>query len=360
VVESYSKSDGAVAIAGGVGIYANTNIGGNLRVNSIVESNSILSGAVVISGGVGVYANVYVGGNINVPTIQTNTINASPPVNGNLYIGQKSNTIFLANALSNLNSTIVNLGGKYDIINITGNLVITGNVIQKNPTLLSTPYILINALNQSGSSNGTSTNNYLDGAGIFIYDGSTPLITSYAAGFIKISADAFGYVFQVTSYVNNAGTYTYYPNPVKLNLKSAFMSMGTTPYYGNVMLNANILSNNNNNSILVLQNKPAGVIDCSYQIVSSQFDLSSIVQRNVVNSNATVQEINTNLTIMGTTLVNKGANYGVGILNAMMDVSGNVIVSKLGIGTNYVNGNTASLDIAGNLYQMAGGYIIQF
>jgi len=254
------------------------------------------------------------------------------------------------------------LGGERDITNVTGNLVITGNVIQKRPTLLSTPFIFLNALNQNGTSNGTSTNNYLDGAGIYIFDGPSPLpISNFdAPAFIKISADSFGYVFQGTSYVNNAGTYTYYPNPVKLNLKSAFMSMGTTPYYGNVMLNANILSNNNNNSILVLQNKPAGVIDCSYQIVSSQFDLSSIVQRNVVNSNATVQEINTNLTIMGTTLVNKGANYGVGILNAMMDVSGNVIVSKLGIGTNYVNGNTASLDIAGNLYQMAGGYIIQF
>jgi len=366
VVESFTKNDGAVAIAGGVGIFANTNIGGNLCVNSVVESNSKLSGAVVISGGVGVYANLYVGGNINVPTIQTNTINASPPINGNLYIGKTSNTIYIANAQSNVISSIVNLGGTCDITNIVGNLVITGNLIQKNPTLLTSPYILLNALNTKGSSIGSSANSYLDGAGIFIYDEGTPLPvkTSNASGFIKLASDSFGYIFQGTAVVNNAGTYTYYPNPVKLNLRSISMSMGATPYYGNIMANTLVSSNSNKNSILVLQdsvvNPATGAFDCSYQIVSSQFDLSSIVQRNVINSNVSVQEINTNLTIMGTTLINKGAQYGSGVLNAMMDVSGNVIVSKLGIGTNYVNGNTASLDIAGNLYQMVGGYIIQF
>ena len=80
------------------------------------------------------------------------------------------------------------------------------------------------------------------------------------------------------------------------------------------------------------------------------------------------QTIQTNLRITGDTyfigksyvsnqiLVGKDS----GITNTSIDISGNTIVSRLGIGTTSVNANPNSLDISGNIYQTNGGFIWQF
>jgi hypothetical protein len=48
------------------------------------------------------------------------------------------------------------------------------------------------------------------------------------------------------------------------------------------------------------------------------------------------------------------------IENTSLDVNGNVIVSKLGIGTSKVNDYPNSLEVQGNIYQTSGGFIWQF
>jgi hypothetical protein len=71
-IESTTVSSGTLIVTGGVGISANTYIGGNTDItNNLVvrgglESTTISSGTLVVSGGVGVSANVYIGGNTNI------------------------------------------------------------------------------------------------------------------------------------------------------------------------------------------------------------------------------------------------------------------------------------------------------
>lgn len=61
---STGSSNGALVVAGGVGIAERLNVGGRVVVSSTVASSGVTSGAVVVSGGIGVGGDAYVGGTL--------------------------------------------------------------------------------------------------------------------------------------------------------------------------------------------------------------------------------------------------------------------------------------------------------
>ena len=112
-VESFDKTNGAVVISGGLGVFANTNIGGNITVKSTVESNDILTGSTIISGGVGIFANTNIGGNLRVNSkVESNSfstgalvVSGGTGISGNVYVGGNLNVSKTGNFSGNLNIT---------------------------------------------------------------------------------------------------------------------------------------------------------------------------------------------------------------------------------------------------------------
>ena len=84
-IDSSSTVTGALQIRGGVGIGGNTNIGGNVIIHSSFQSSSSTTGALRVKGGVGIERNLYVGETLNVTN--NATVGGTLNVNGSLYVG---------------------------------------------------------------------------------------------------------------------------------------------------------------------------------------------------------------------------------------------------------------------------------
>ena len=353
---NYSYVDSSILNIGGIN--DSTNIAGNLNVQKNVETVSIGTGTLVVTGGTSISGNTFIGGNATIQSTSDNNTSGSIPaalningginikktayISGNLYT---NNIISLSNThnLNLLQSTfdnsgslltmglgldrinimnygtenngIINIGGTNDTISINGNLSINGNITTRNPIIETNPAFILN-----NNSNYGSSQNF----GIFIGDNQTmnnvpnhPNNYTKAKAFIRMSSDTYSFIFQPTA---NTGT-NYYPNPIRFgeNLKT---------YSPNSLLVIQPNTNINNH------------YDASYQIVSSYFDLSSVLQRDITNSSLDSQQVNTNLIIGNSTLK-----------------------QSVAIGTN-INTNSYSLNMIGNIYQNTSlsnnGFIIQF
>jgi hypothetical protein len=93
-------------------------------------------------------------------------------------------------------------------------------------------------------------------------------------------------------------------------------------------------------------------------IINHSLDTSgnSIVRGNMViygNTFFSGNVYSSSYSYLNNVVVNKNVNN---ISNTSLDVSGNVIVTKLGIGTSSVN-SEYSLEVKGNVYNVSGGFI---
>ena len=100
-------------------------------------------------------------------------------------------------------------------------------------------------------------------------------------------------------------------------------------------------------------------------MVSSTVDIDNILLRKGTLSTSTLQQISTDLTILGNTIstgyiTNKPSGIN---SNMVMDINGNVTISRLGINQTAIN-NTAVLDVGGNIAVsgniVASQYLIQY
>jgi hypothetical protein len=109
-----------------------------------------------------------------------------------------------------------------------------------------------------------------------------------------------------------------------------------------------------NNAIVILR-KSTNLSDSKYTVSGTNFDISNIFVKDVDTSYNT-QSISTKVIFNNYVSINKQNN----INNTILDVNGNAIISRLGIGTSSVNPNQNRLEIQGNVYQSSNGYIYQF
>jgi len=214
------------------------------------------------------------------------------------------------------------IGGVSDTV-IINNVTINGSVSNITKTIL---------LNASGGTNSSF------GAGLYIYDNSVN-----TAGYMIVSNDRNGMIFKTP---NSS-------NVVNMKISDLSVNSATIPNAG----------------ILTLYQTTGATPDSFFTMGVSPFDISNITLRNLTNSTTSQQVIDTSMSVLGQMGVGK---YTGMIANAQLDVNGNTMVSRLGIGTNAVKtsinnvsslgGGTSSicLEVSGNIYQNTGGYIWQF
>jgi hypothetical protein len=322
-----------------------------------VYGKSLFEKQVFINGDVSLNANVYMKNNVWIDNYNNNTLNVNAVSffnnnttiqnlnvlndlsvnnqlitenidgnNSNLHICSKNSkvgNIYIGDSLTHKYIQIGTSENIKDFVNIYGNINLIGNTVISNLRTLTEQELVIQSaylyINQDGQGPNSSSN-----AGVYFYDfsGGNP-----KAGFLKNSDDRTSLVFKPTS--------SYHSIALEMPL--------LIPSF----------TNNKKNNILILQNTK--LADASFSIVSANIDISGIFIRDNSNSSSTNQIVNSDVAIIGNLMINKNIHS---ISNADVDISGNSIISKLGIGTNYVNSNY-TLDVSGDIHHSTG-WIVQF
>ena len=418
--ESNGINNGAFVVQGGVGILRNTNIGGNLNVNNDVSLNNNLSvngnitsngvlttnNTLITNGNIVSWSNVGIGkiqdsnykldvlgdinvnGNIHAKNIKYNNLLTiySNDTNGQLIIGQapsttNNQTIKIGESTKTISIGASNTTGTGAILNLGGGItnysVETGideiylgganttttfsgqvkfvetsinltSIIQYSKTFIleggTTPYAVSNLYN----------NNLVNGGGI-LFAGFSDISPVVDLGSFLISNDGQAYVFKPPTYYN----LTDYNNDVGKTQRNI------------LRLDVNNLKTTANNAIVILKPSPINPVNGAYidgdgskfTMTATNFDISNIfIKDNDEINTGSTQSISTDVINKGNVYFNKNVNINTSnfINNCALNVNGNTIVSRLGIGTSSVNTNPNSLEVQGNVYQLNNGYIYQF
>jgi len=367
--DSTNTSSGALVVSGGVGISKNLNVGTIVKANSILVNN-IGIGRQISSYSLDISGDTNINGNIIVNNVYTKGIYSNNDLyvfSGNIDIGQYATTINTGK-----NASIINIGQNNDTtftnnINIgsfgvNGNSYITiggyNDIIKMNgeltlPTTVKQFYALVQYSKQatfflkepSGNQqafmggivdecgNNILSNSGTENGGIMFYD-----LSQNGLGYFLITDDYDGYKFKAPTYKSFAD-YNSDPSRNRQNI---------------LKLDINNLKTTANNAIVILR-KSTNLSDSKYTVSGTNFDISNIFVKDVDTSYNT-QSISTKVIFNNSVSINKQNN----INNTILDVNGNAIISRLGIGTSSVNPNQNSLEIQGNVYQSSNGYIYQF
>lgn len=401
------------------GIYSNSSIltNGNIIVFNNTPSTNINSGAVIISGGIGIGGNLYVGNSINGNLLNTNyirsngnlnigytddintqfinigstnninvdqisniiSIGKTPPnlsnynIQNNIRIGNPDTSVLVSvsNPKGGLNSygsntyySYISIGGPNDIVSIQGATISIGGTQQfsssnTNNTIFSTiiqnsKYAILDfSNNNSGNVALLGGNDIAYGAGLWIQNLGIPNMGQFV-----VSTDLNAYIFKAPTY-NTINAYT-------SDLSNSLQKQNI------LRVDINKLVTTSTNGLIVLSPLINDKDGARYTMTSTNIDISNIFIKSV-DISFNIQTVATNV-IMGNSLTVTGNfisnNYSINnnvlintvnpISNASLSLSGNAIISKLGIGTTSVNSNANSLEVKGNIYQTLGGYIYQF
>lgn len=362
-------------------------VSGSINTTGIVKTNNIQSTGIMNIGFLDDTNTTQINiGNFNPSSLinigyNTQTINIGKTVTNNVI-----SQVNIGNPTGSTAST-VNIGGDKDIVNIRGTVNITGGQKSVSQIVVYSKVAVFN-IDQSGSqyvnlNYGVEGNTYTtDGAGIWINDLSVNNIGQFV-----VTADLNGFLFKAPTYKNTSSYTTEQSisqNPQYYTNNPQFPSQNI------LRLDVNGLVTNNSSSILIL--KPSTDNQTRYTITTSQIDLSNVLLKNkdsiaypntqVINTKILIGNdfsvggnslITNNSTINGisnfngnvysnnfTYLTTVGINKTNTIQNSSLDINGNVIVTKLGIGTTSVNTEPNSLEVQGNVIQRSGGFIWQF
>jgi phage baseplate assembly protein gpV len=283
--------------------------------------------------GIGVNDTPGVGGVLN---IGGGTIGGSGPGIDSINIGgvnskiQINGNIQFANQSTNLTS----------IIQYSRNFILAG----KGQDVSSSLFVISNLYN----------NNSVNGGGI-LFQGFNDVSGQSVSnlGQFTISLDGQGYIFKPPTY-NTYADYTADTNQTKQNI---------------VKLDVNSIKTTANAGLVILKPLAGDPDSAKYSITSSNIDLSNIFLKDQDQpATGSTQSISTNVIFKGNVYHNNNSifnnnilvNTSIPINNSILNINGNAIISKLGIGTSSVNVNPNSLEIQGSMYQMNNGFIYQF
>ena len=347
IVLTDTSFNGRLFVSQDVSMNANLNVLGNTTVqgNMIVLNDTSFNGKLFVSNDVSLNSNLIVSGNT---TISGNlTVSNNVTLNSNLSVGKiinvgnitnlgesltinSMNTNITGNTIKILGSSVpdkttITIGKSNDDIYIPASITIygittfQGNVVTTGSSTTSDTKLQLNSGSQASSSGG----------GIQIGDFGVD-----DANYIQVSTDKTGY-----------------------NLKTATSNSN--------ILKVDISKLNAVNKIVTLSTPTVDATYTTYPMVSSTVDIDNILLRKGTLSTSTLQQISTDLTILGNTIstgyiTNKPSGIN---SNMVMDINGNVTISRLGINQTAIN-NTAVLDVGGNIAVsgniVASQYIIQY
>jgi hypothetical protein len=400
--------NGNIKLNGQIILNQGFDISGNLTATNIITENSytnnsningalVLGGDASFNGALSVSNNISTTGNIIIGNLTTGNIpNGAGLITNNIYT--LNNTLNIAKNTNQSQIQTITIGNsKDDIIILNGNVNILGATNSMGGSQIQST----NTINILGN---TAIKNASIAAGIII--GENGLSN---AGSIILSNDLNGYIFQPT-YGADSATMT----SINTVSKRLFMA-----------INDMSLPNTINTGIITLT-KALSYNEYDYKMSVGSIDVSNILLKNIAT---TPQTINSDISFSGiTTITNtqvstskttgaltvtggvgisgdvymgnlfitstsqstgigtgalqisggmyvNGNTYmngvlymgtsGVPIANTSLDISGNAIISKLGIGTTSVN-STNVLDISGNTritngnINFTNGFIVQF
>ena len=239
---------------------------------------------------------------------------------GNIQIGNNNNQVRIKGFTIIDNMTITNT--TTDVISVTLNHL---NAQEASGSIVALPS------RPSGPSSG---------AGIYIADSNNVINgvnDGLKAAYMIISEDRTGFLFKTA------------PSNTVLNMNIA-----------------NIGLTNATNGLVGIQRTTTGTLDSSYTMVPYDIDVSNLLIRNGTSSTNSLQTISTDVTIDGNIILNKNVSIGGNIIvnkssifpNMVMDISGNVAITRLGLNQSSIN-NDATLAVQGNIIQTSG-FIQQF
>lgn len=285
---------------------------GNVVINSTLNANhAIITG---LSSETIDVSNIYVSQNVVVDGVVKSNYIDSKEVNGDMYIGcigltdASAKTIYIASDGTTTQATknIIRIGGPKD------NIVITGQTSSVNiENINAGPVIYLNKLDADNDVVNIGFNSSA-GAGIHIVDNS-----NNDAGKFIVSSDMAGYILKAPA------------SMTKIKMDIGTMGSG----------------------ILSLKPETEIYADSSFVMRSFSLEPENIMVRGSVVDGKQIVDISSGF--MEAVSFGKTEN----IANTAVDISGNVICTKLGVGTTNVNPDF-TLAVEGNVY--ASGYIWQF
>jgi hypothetical protein len=395
-----STTSGALFVSGGVGIQKQLVVNGNITSNGVLTTNNTL----ITNGNIVSWSNVGIGkiqdsnykldvlGDINVNgIIHATNINYDNLLN--IYSNNTNGILIIGRAPSTTNTQVIKIGestkrisigasdttGTGSVLNLGGGIdnyslgngideiyvggakskvTFSGNVkfMQTSINLTSIIQYSKNFILEGGTTpyavSNLYNNNLVNGGGI-LFAGFSDISAVTDLGSFLISNDGQAYIFKPPTY----NSLTDYNNDVGKTQRNI------------LRLDVNNLKTTANNAIVILKPSPinnGAYIDddgSKFTMTATNFDISNIfIKDNDEINTGTTQSISTDVINKGNVYFNKNVNINTSnfINNCALNVNGNTIVSRLGIGTSSVNTNPNSLEVQGNVYQLNNGYIYQF
>jgi len=334
VIHDVSMNSNLV-VGGNTTIQGNLNVNANLFVskdvsmnsNLVVGGNTIVQGNLLVVCDVSMNSNLVVGGNT---TVKGNLlIDCDVSMNANLIVGGiiKTKNGIYTDTISNYSDSIT--------IKNSGNTSIQGSLIN------------ITGSSQNSVINIGKTNDIVNLIGNIVYIGTTTYSTSSIQLNDNVSSSSSSAGIYIGDNYNNNASYMIMSNDRNGVLLKAAASQNVIK-----IDTSNLQNTNYGNSIVTLH--PSSELDSSFTMVSSNIDISNILLRNGIVSTLTKQVISTDLEILGNLIINKN-NINP---NVIMDISGNAIITRLGLNTTAID-NNAILAVTGNIIHYSG-FIQQF
>jgi len=308
---SMVRANIGTATLGNVNIENDLYVEGKIVVPDLSVNRAVIRG---LSGETIDASNMYLKGNLVSHGVLKSDYIDSVETGGDLFIGclglteGSSKNIFIGSDGTNTQATTntIRIGGPKD------NIVITGQNTSVNiENINAGPIIYLNKLDASNDVVNMGINTSA-GAGIHIVDNS-----NNDAGKIVVSSNMEGYILKAPASVT------------KMRMDIGTMGSG----------------------ILSLKPDEGLFADSSFVMRSFALEPENIMVRGNVVDGKQIVDISSGF--IGVVSFGKTEN----IVNTAVDISGNVICSKLGVGTTSVNPDFA-LAVEGNVY--ASGYIWQF
>jgi len=318
--------DASCIVMGNASSMVTANYNWSVLHDASINGNVVTGGNLAVLHDSSLNGNVTVGGNVLCYTSIKATNYEGIDVCGNIFVGGFNTISGTRNiAIGNFSSNTINTK---NIIKIGGNQdqIILGGTISSSISLKTGPIIYLNYLSLPNSSAGPGN----QAAGIHIGDNG-----SLDAGYLVVSYDRAGYVMK--SPASNT--------VVKLDISGLILPAAT--------------------SKIVSLRLPSGAnetIDSSYVVGVSSIDISNVFLKNYFISSSSQQVVDTSMSVLGQVSMGKSTSL---ISNTQLDISGNTISSRIGIGTTSVNASytldvSGDTHIKGNVSQDSGYYIWQF
>jgi hypothetical protein len=368
-LDSTSITTGVLIITGGVGISANTFIGGNTSMgaytyvmNSNTESTSISSGTMTVQGGVGITSNVFVGGNVTM----TRGIESRSTSSGSLIVqggvGFSANAFVGGNITTNGNVTA--LGSTESTTTSTGTLLVkggagvTGNVnIGGNTNIGANLFVNANTVVNAPTESTSVTSGSLivrGGAGIYsnlsvggnvtITRGLESTSTSSGSLLINGGAGISSNVFVGGNISTLGNTITYGNAVISSGVESTSTSTGTLLVKGGAGIQANLFVAGN---VTVTRGIESTNISSGTVIIQGGVGINSNVY--VGGNIRTINYTESTNTQTGALIVQGGAGVGGNVC-----VGGNINTLK-NVNVGNVNYLTESISTTTGMLVVTGG-----